>query len=86
MAVTESGIYTLFMSAGVHFQKFNESTGTASDIRTFATATAGQLLPFDRDGVAIRIADLGADNGVWLYQDGEFKHIISGTVEAMYVR
>lgn len=86
MAVTESGIYTLFMSAGVHFQKFNESTGTASDIRTFATATAGQLLPFDRDGVAIRITDIGPDNGVWLYQDGEFKHIISSTVEAMYVR
>ncbi len=55
-------------------------------IRSRPGATAGQLLPFDRDGVAIRITDIGPGNGVWLYQDGEFKHIISGTVEAMYVR
>ncbi len=86
MAVNDSGVYLVFVSADVHFQKLNESTGVATDITVFTGATGGQILPYDRDGIALRIEDTGTNQGIWIYKDGKLKHLVTDPVNAMYVR
>ncbi|TAL35982.1 MAG: hypothetical protein EPN93_09285 [Spirochaetes bacterium] len=86
LAVTESGFYGFIASADGHFSKITDPTFmTTTEIRVFIGASDGEVLPFDGDGVAIRLSG-GTEQGVWIYQDGDYKHIISGISNAMYVR
>lgn len=86
IAVTESGIYSLYTSADGHLTKFDEETGLLSaTIRTFIGASSGEVLPFDREGIAIRLSG-GTEQGVWIYKDGDFKQIVNASLDTMYVQ
>jgi hypothetical protein len=92
-AVADDGMYYVGVSAGMHFFHINEITTLSDDLRTFSLATTGAVMPFRGDKVAIMVKGPpgppnppGPEDGVWIYDSGEFEHIVSAWIDGIYSR
>jgi hypothetical protein len=86
-AVVDSGIYYVFASADLHFNRLKPpAPGASTELHVFIGSTDGSVMPFRGGKVAIRVNGSVSEDGIWIYGDGKLKRIISASTTAMYSR
>jgi hypothetical protein len=83
-AVADDGIYYVGFSAGLHFYHINEITTNSDELKVFILAGTGAVMPFRGDKVAIMVKGPCPDDGVWIYDSGDFDHIVSAPIDGIY--